>query len=107
MGGVIASDAQQKLLYLPGVEEADVELVWGPALALVHDYGGRQSSDSRVGVMRPMQNKERDRPSRRLAPLWVETGVAAGRLWRLAKASSRPASNLNFPLSPCLTPGLN
>jgi probable FeS assembly SUF system protein SufT len=30
MGGVIASDARQKLLYLDGVEEAAVELVWDP-----------------------------------------------------------------------------
>jgi metal-sulfur cluster biosynthetic enzyme len=31
MGGVIAGDAQQKLLALPGVEEALVEIVWEPA----------------------------------------------------------------------------
>jgi probable FeS assembly SUF system protein SufT len=30
MGSVIASDARQKLLDLPGVEEADVEIVWDP-----------------------------------------------------------------------------
>jgi probable FeS assembly SUF system protein SufT len=30
MGTVIASDAQQKLLYLPGVAEAAVEIVWDP-----------------------------------------------------------------------------
>jgi probable FeS assembly SUF system protein SufT len=30
MGTVIASDAREKLLYLPGVEEADVEIVWDP-----------------------------------------------------------------------------
>lgn len=30
MGTVIASDAQQKLLYLQGVEEAEVEIVWDP-----------------------------------------------------------------------------
>jgi probable FeS assembly SUF system protein SufT len=30
MGTVIAGDAQQKLLYLPGVEEANVEIVWDP-----------------------------------------------------------------------------
>jgi probable FeS assembly SUF system protein SufT len=30
MGSVIAGDAQQKLLYLPGVEAADVEIVWDP-----------------------------------------------------------------------------
>jgi probable FeS assembly SUF system protein SufT len=30
MGTVIASDAQQKLLYLPAVEEAVVEIVWDP-----------------------------------------------------------------------------
>ena len=30
MGTVIAGDAQQKLLYLPGVEEAEVEIVWDP-----------------------------------------------------------------------------
>jgi probable FeS assembly SUF system protein SufT len=30
MGTVIASDARNKLLCLPGVEEADVEIVWDP-----------------------------------------------------------------------------
>ena len=30
MGTIIASDAQQKLLYLPGVEDAAVEIVWDP-----------------------------------------------------------------------------
>jgi probable FeS assembly SUF system protein SufT len=30
MGTVIAGDAQQKLLFLPGVEVADVEIVWDP-----------------------------------------------------------------------------
>ncbi len=30
MGSVIASDAQEKLLFLPGVEAADVEIVWDP-----------------------------------------------------------------------------
>jgi probable FeS assembly SUF system protein SufT len=30
MGGAIAGDAQQKLLGLPGVEEAHVEIVWDP-----------------------------------------------------------------------------
>jgi probable FeS assembly SUF system protein SufT len=30
MGTVIASDAQQKLLYLAGVEDAAVEIVWDP-----------------------------------------------------------------------------
>ncbi|MGN6556144.1 MAG: iron-sulfur cluster assembly protein, partial [Verrucomicrobiota bacterium] len=30
MGGVIAGDAQQKLLALPGMEEANVEIVWEP-----------------------------------------------------------------------------
>ncbi len=30
MGTVIASDAQQKLLFLPSVEVADVEIVWDP-----------------------------------------------------------------------------
>ena len=30
MGTVIASDAQQKLLCLPGVEEAVVDIVWDP-----------------------------------------------------------------------------
>jgi probable FeS assembly SUF system protein SufT len=30
MGSVIAGDAQQKLLYLPGIEEAEVEIVWDP-----------------------------------------------------------------------------
>ena len=31
MGATIAGDAQQKLLYLEGVEEANVEIVWDPA----------------------------------------------------------------------------
>ncbi len=30
MGTVIASDARQKLLYLSGVEEAEVDIVWDP-----------------------------------------------------------------------------
>src|SRR6266480_3717435 len=30
MGSVIAGDAQQKLLSLPGVQGADVEIVWDP-----------------------------------------------------------------------------
>jgi probable FeS assembly SUF system protein SufT len=30
MGTIIASDARQKLLYLPGVEDAEVEIVWDP-----------------------------------------------------------------------------
>jgi metal-sulfur cluster biosynthetic enzyme len=30
MGGVIAGDAQQKLLMLDGIEEATVEIVWDP-----------------------------------------------------------------------------
>ena len=30
MGATIAGDAQQKILYLPGVEEAEVEVVWDP-----------------------------------------------------------------------------
>src|SRR5438874_11989977 len=30
MGGVIAGDAQQRLMTLPGVEEANVEIVWEP-----------------------------------------------------------------------------
>ena len=30
MGGVIAGDAQQKLMGLPGVEAAEVEIVWDP-----------------------------------------------------------------------------
>lgn len=30
MGTIIASDAREKLLYLPGVEAADVEIVWDP-----------------------------------------------------------------------------
>jgi probable FeS assembly SUF system protein SufT len=30
MGGVIAGDAQQRLLELPGVEDASVEIVWDP-----------------------------------------------------------------------------
>ncbi len=30
MGGIIASDAQQKILGLPDVKEASVDLVWDP-----------------------------------------------------------------------------
>jgi probable FeS assembly SUF system protein SufT len=30
MGGVIARDAQEKLLFLSGIQEADVEIVWDP-----------------------------------------------------------------------------
>jgi probable FeS assembly SUF system protein SufT len=30
MGGTIAGDAQQKLLALPGVQQADVQIVWDP-----------------------------------------------------------------------------
>jgi probable FeS assembly SUF system protein SufT len=30
MGGAIAGDAQQKLLGLPGIEEANVDIVWDP-----------------------------------------------------------------------------
>jgi len=30
MGGIIAGDAQQRILLLPGVEEANVEVVWDP-----------------------------------------------------------------------------
>jgi metal-sulfur cluster biosynthetic enzyme len=30
MGGAIASDARQKLLSLPGVSDAEVEVVWDP-----------------------------------------------------------------------------
>jgi probable FeS assembly SUF system protein SufT len=30
MGTIIASDARQKLLYLPGVEDAEVDVVWDP-----------------------------------------------------------------------------
>lgn len=30
MGGVIAGDAQQKILALPGVDDANVEIVWEP-----------------------------------------------------------------------------
>ena len=30
MGPAIAGDAQQKIMYLDGVEEADVEVVWDP-----------------------------------------------------------------------------
>jgi metal-sulfur cluster biosynthetic enzyme len=30
MGTVIASDARDKLLYLPGVEDAAVDIVWDP-----------------------------------------------------------------------------
>jgi metal-sulfur cluster biosynthetic enzyme len=31
MGPAIAADAKQKLLALPGVSEAEVEVVWEPA----------------------------------------------------------------------------
>jgi metal-sulfur cluster biosynthetic enzyme len=31
MGATIAGDAQQKILSLPNVEEASVEIVWEPA----------------------------------------------------------------------------
>lgn len=31
MGGYIASEAEQKLLELPGVQEAKVEIVWEPS----------------------------------------------------------------------------
>ena len=31
MGATIAGDAQQKILMLPGVEDASVEIVWDPA----------------------------------------------------------------------------
>jgi probable FeS assembly SUF system protein SufT len=30
MGTVIAADAREKLLYIPGIEEADVQIVWDP-----------------------------------------------------------------------------
>ena len=30
MGGMITADAREKLLYLSGVEEAEVELIWDP-----------------------------------------------------------------------------
>ena len=30
MGATIAGDAQQKILFLPGIEEAEVEVVWDP-----------------------------------------------------------------------------
>jgi metal-sulfur cluster biosynthetic enzyme len=30
MGTVIAEDARQKLLYLPGVDDVEVEIVWDP-----------------------------------------------------------------------------
>ncbi len=30
MGGAIAADARQKLLMLPGVSDADVQIVWDP-----------------------------------------------------------------------------
>jgi metal-sulfur cluster biosynthetic enzyme len=31
MGGAIAGDAREKLMALPGVEDANVEVVWEPA----------------------------------------------------------------------------
>ncbi len=41
MGGAIAGDAQQKLLGLPGVEEANVEIVWDPPWhhAMINEQG--------------------------------------------------------------------
>jgi probable FeS assembly SUF system protein SufT len=41
MGGAIAGDAQHKLLELPGVEEAHVEIVWDPpwSPAMITDAG--------------------------------------------------------------------
>jgi len=42
MGGVIAGDAQQRLLGLPGVEEANVEIVWETAMASFDDHAGRE-----------------------------------------------------------------
>jgi probable FeS assembly SUF system protein SufT len=43
MGGAIAGDAQQKLLSLAGVEEADVQIVWEPAWhpTLISEEGRR------------------------------------------------------------------
>jgi len=43
MGGAIAGDAQQKLLYLDGVEEANVEIVWDPPWhqSMITDQGRR------------------------------------------------------------------
>lgn len=43
MGGVIAGDAQQKLLQLGGVEEATVEIVWDPPWhqSMITDEGRR------------------------------------------------------------------
>jgi probable FeS assembly SUF system protein SufT len=43
MGGTIAGDAQQKLLYLEGVEEANVEIVWDPPWhqSMITDQGRR------------------------------------------------------------------
>ena len=43
MGATIAGDAQQKLLYLDGVEEANVEIVWEPGWhqSMITDQGRR------------------------------------------------------------------
>jgi metal-sulfur cluster biosynthetic enzyme len=30
MGPVIAEDAKQRILEIPGIEDASVEIVWGP-----------------------------------------------------------------------------
>ena len=43
MGATIAGDAQQKLLYLEGVEEAQVEIVWDPPWhqSMITEHGRR------------------------------------------------------------------
>ena len=43
MGATIAGDAQQKLLSLPGIEDASVEIVWDPAWhqSMITDEGRR------------------------------------------------------------------
>jgi probable FeS assembly SUF system protein SufT len=43
MGATIAGDAQQKLLYLDGVEEANVEIVWDPPWhqSMITEHGRR------------------------------------------------------------------
>ena len=37
MGPAIAHDAQSTILTIDGIDEADVQLVWGPALESKHD----------------------------------------------------------------------
>ena len=41
MGPAIAHDAQSTILTIDGIDEADVQLVWGPALESKHDQRSR------------------------------------------------------------------